>query len=511
VSLPRSAAAPARPLLRSLAVPILVLVLVVPILLGGGYVVSRVLRQSFGNSDARRAARTLNFTLLKDQLDEETGVRGFTSIPDPAFLDPYAAAKRDFPVKVAKLRERLTVLAIPGAGALLDDVVAVNGEWLAHVAAPLLANPNRAEARVLQFRGKALIDRFRRDSEELDAALVAREQGDNRALQSAIDNVSKLVFFAVSLIVVLAAAAAAAQSRLAARLEAARRRAESEARANLELRTAFETEKRIADTLQDAFAQRPLPVVPTLVFSATYIPATDETKVGGDWYDAVELAKGRVLFSLGDVEGHGIEAAVNMSRVRQALISAALIDADPAAVLRRVNDYLQSAGRMATAVAGYADAATYEFVYATAGHPPPLLLQPGRGPMLLECGGLPLGVLENCAYRTRRIQAVPGAVLVLYTDGAVEHSRDVLEGEALLVQAARTALEKNVTDLAASIRTEIFGRRQVGDDVAILTIGFAPGETTRMTFAADNTHGTVVSGPRGVGPKPSPASFGVAA
>jgi hypothetical protein len=84
-------------------------------------------------------------------------------------------------------------------------------------------------------------------------------------------------------------------------------------------------------------------------------------------------------------------------------------------------------------------------------------------------------------------------VLVLYTDGAVEHSRDVLEGEALLVQAARRALENKAVDLAASIRTEIFGRRQVGDDVAILTIGFAAGETTRMTFASDNAQGSVIS------------------
>jgi len=490
----------------------LVLVLVVPILLGGGFVVSRVLRQSFANSDSRRAARTLNFTLLKEQLDEETGVRGFTSIPDPDFLQPYEYARRDFPVKASKLRVYLRELALPNGQTLLDDAIAVNGDWLAQVALPLLANPRVPTARALQFRGKALIDRFRRDSEDLDGALVARERGDNLALEAAIDNVSVLVFVAVSLIVVFAGAGIAAQSRLLSRLEAARRRAETEERANLELRTAFETEKRIADTLQDAFVQRPLPVVPTLVFSAAYVPASDETKVGGDWYDAAELGNGRVLFSLGDVEGHGIEAAVNMSRARQALISAALIDPDPAQVLRRVNVHLQSSGRMATAVAGYADPNSYEFVYATAGHPPPLLLQPGRRPLLLECGGLPLGVLENCEYRTRRVQAVPGAVLVLYTDGAVEHSRNVLEGEALLVQAARTALEKNVSDLAASIRTEIFGLRPVGDDVAILTIGFAAGETTRMTFAARNAQGAVVSGRAGgAGPASTQAEFGAAA
>ncbi len=474
--------------------PLLVFVLVVPILLGGGYAVRSVLGQSFAKADTRRVARTLNFRLLKDQLDEETGIRGYTSIADRAYLDPYERASADFPPTVADLERLVTGLKLPGALEALHDAEAVNGQWQLLVARPLIAHPHPANAAQVQRLGRDLVDRFRRDTDHTDALLQGIERQDNASTQGAIDSVSFLILGAVTIVALLAAASTFAQNQLTMRLETARTRAEEQMRANLELRTAYETEKRIADTLQTAFAQRPLPVVPTLSFSATYIPATDETRVGGDWYDAVELPRGRVLFSLGDVEGHGIEAAVNMNRARQSLVSAALADPDPAAVLRRVNSQLLFTGRMATAVVGYADALTYEFVYATAGHPPPLLLQPGRAPMLLECGGLPLGVLEECVYKTRRVQAVPGSVLVLYTDGAVEHSRNVIEGEALLVQAAANALQNNASDLAATIRAEIFGRRSVGDDVAILTIGFSAGETTRMTFVSDGAKGSVVSG-----------------
>ncbi len=492
--------------LRSVLGPALVLVLVVAILFGGGYAVSSVLKRSIDNGDSRRAARTITFRLLKDQLDEETGVRGFTSIRDRSFLDPYYAAIADFTPLVPQLRERLEHLEIPGGPALLDDAVATNRLWLRTVATPLLTLQTSGDESSLQVRGKVLVDRFRGDLDRLDGLLVAREAGDNRSTQAAIDDVSLLVAVSVTLAVLLAGAFSVAQGRLSARLERARRNAEAESRANLELRTAYETEKRIADTLQGAFVQRPLPVVPALNFSATYIPATDEAKVGGDWYDAVELPQRRVLFSLGDVEGHGIEAAVNMNRARQALMSAALIDLDPSQVLRRVNSQLLTMGRMATAVAGYADASSYEFVYATAGHPPPLLLRPGQRPVLLECGGLPLGVLQDCVYRTHRVQAVPGSVLVLYTDGAVEHSRNVIEGEALLMQAAAAALENNDSDLAFAIRAEIFGTRPVGDDVAILTIGFTPGETARMTFVADNSQGAIINHVVAAADKPATAS-----
>jgi serine phosphatase RsbU (regulator of sigma subunit) len=281
---------------------------------------------------------------------------------------------------------------------------------------------------------------------------------------------------------------------LAARIERERQRSAEERRESDILRAAYVAEKRIADTLQEAFVQRPLPTHPTFRFSATYVPAGEEAKVGGDWYDALELPGNRVLFAIGDVTGHGIEAAVTMNRVRQALISSALLDPMPAALLQRVARELYIAkAPLVTAVAGFADAGTYEFVYATAGHPPPLLIEPGRPPRMLDCGSLPLGAMPENEYQTFRIQSVPGAMLVLYTDGAIEHSHDVIEGETILLAAAADAARLEPMDPATFIHNAVFNGREIGDDVAILTISFAAEPASGVRISADRAQ-TAFSG-----------------
>ncbi len=129
--------------------------------------------------------------------------------------------------------------------------------------------------------------------------------------------------------------------------------------------------------------------------------------------------------------------------------------------------------------------ATYEFVYATAGHPPPLLIEPGRAPRMLDCGSLPLGAMADNDYQTFRIQSVPGAMLVLYTDGAIEHSRDVIEGETILLAAAAEAARVEPPDPATFIHNAVFSGREIGDDVAILTIGFAAEPAVGVRISAE--------------------------
>jgi serine phosphatase RsbU (regulator of sigma subunit) len=186
------------------------------------------------------------------------------------------------------------------------------------------------------------------------------------------------------------------------------------------------------------------------------------------------MSKDRVMFVIGDVAGHGLEAAVAMNRARQTLISAALVDADPGPMLARANaELLRQNAQMVTVVCGHADASTYEFTYASAGHPPPILVEPGQPPRMLEFGGLPLAVMDAAVYRTIRVQSVPGAMLVLYTDGAVEHSKDVLRGESTLLEAVAQSVADEAANPAAAIHEAIFTDRSVGDDVAILTVAFA--------------------------------------
>ena len=265
-------------------------------------------------------------------LDEETGVRGYAATHNRLFLQPYNAALQPFATTLRTLRSDLTALKNSAALASVNDMGAANSDYLRTVASRLL-NESGENTEAIERHGKNVVDRFRADVAHVDALLTLREQIVNREVQSAIDRIGLLTGGAVALVLLISLLYAVQQANLAARIERERLRA-SEQRGEADvLRAAYATEKRIADTLQEAFVQRPLPTHPTFRFSATYVPASEEAKVGGDWYDALELPANRVLFAIGDVTGHGIEAAVTMNRVRQTLISSALLDPMPAALL----------------------------------------------------------------------------------------------------------------------------------------------------------------------------------
>jgi hypothetical protein len=235
-------------------------------------------------------------------------------------------------------------------------------------------------------------------------------------------------------------------------------------------------EKELADKLQEAFLQQQLPAVSNLGFSATYLPAAATVQVGGDWYDAFELPHGRILFSIGDVAGHGIDAAVTMSRARQAIIAAALYEADPGAILERANKTLMLQDtRFATAICGFVDPATLQVTYATAGHPPAILTTPLGGARLLEYDGLPLGIHLDATYPSFTFAAEPHSMLVLYTDGLLEYDRNLIQGERRMLETARAIAGRRVDNPAAEIQDAIFAQYEPLDDVAILTISFRDG------------------------------------
>ena len=235
-----------------------------------------------------------------------------------------------------------------------------------------------------------------------------------------------------------------------------------------------------------------------LRLGAAYLPASEEAKVGGDWYDALELPGDRVLLAIGDVTGHGIEAAVTMNRTRQLLISCALIDPARGPYWSVSTKSFRNESPMVTAIAALVDARDCEFAYAAAGHPPAVLSEPGKRARFLDIGLLPLGVLRDAAYRTYRVRSIPGALLVLYTDGAIEHSRDVVRGEELLLAAVESAAHASQSDVAAAICSSIFADRKAADDVAILTLRFA-GEASGSVAIFEHGTQTMVAAGRKAG------------
>ena len=234
----------------------------------------------------------------------------------------------------------------------------------------------------------------------------------------------------------------------------------------------YAREHHVADTLQRALLPERLPVDDRLAFDAAYLPGAEEAIVGGDWYDAFRLPDGRIAFSIGDVAGHGLRAAIVMGEVRQAFRAAALNPNSPSLVLERANTIVNMRANpvMVTAIFGIVDPRDGVVTYAAAGHPAPLLALPGGTVQLLPKDGLPLGIMDQIGATDWTFTLPPGVLFVLYTDGLIEHSRDVLAGEAQLVAALRATLAEPDEEPARALVGRVFRAARNTDDVATLTV-----------------------------------------
>ncbi len=232
----------------------------------------------------------------------------------------------------------------------------------------------------------------------------------------------------------------------------------------------FERERRVARSFQKAALPSRLPDVPGFAFHAIYEAGKAEALVGGDWYDAFTLANGRIVVSIGDVAGSGLPAAVTMASVRQAIRGAAHASADPSGMLEAADHALDDPERrFVTAFAGVIDPETSTIAYQNAGHPPPVLRLPDGSLRELLGGGAPLG-LRGADDTGAHVHALPaGSLLVLYTDGLIESTHDILEGGRRLRAALADSALSKVDDPAKLLHDLILvdGSR---DDVAILTV-----------------------------------------
>lgn len=259
-----------------------------------------------------------------------------------------------------------------------------------------------------------------------------------------------------------------------------------------ELSDLYEHERRIARRLQDAALPHAFPNVPGVRFDAYYRAGSDEALVGGDWYDVMRLADGRVVFSVGDVSGAGLDAAVTMTNVRQTLRGVAQLHPDPGLMLQAADSALalDAIDRQCTAFVGVFDPITGFLTYASAGHPPALLRGEDGALHELRTDGLPLGVEPRWSRSAEMAAIVPGAMLVVHTDGLTEAERDVLEGERRLHAVLGDPGLRAVGDAAVAIQARML-RGAPHDDVAILVMradddGERGGTLHRWVFASDD-------------------------
>lgn len=193
--------------------------------------------------------------------------------------------------------------------------------------------------------------------------------------------------------------------------------------------------------------------------------------MGGDFYDAFTFDDEHVALALGDVVGHGLLSASLMGQIRSALRALALLQRDPVAVVTALDRLVATLGdeAMATLAYGVLHVPSGRLRLVLAGHPPPLVRTEGVVAAVPGEPGLPLGALPGAGYRATELELPPGATLLLYSDGLVEHrTRSLGDGLGALATAFATAPD-DLADLSADLVSRLTGGANE-DDVALLVV-----------------------------------------
>ena len=235
----------------------------------------------------------------------------------------------------------------------------------------------------------------------------------------------------------------------------------------------YQQQKQFADSMQRSLLPREQPQAAGLDIGAVYASSA-RMDVGGDVYDFLDLADGKLAVVLGDVTGHGIDAAADMAMAKFVFRALAREHSEPADFLAAANEIVVEEigeGKFITMLYVTADGRAGELACASAGHPPPRVVRNGA-PSPLGVRGLALGIAAAQEYEVERVQLEPGDAAVLFTDGLLEARRDgELYGEerldASLARHASLPAEQLAVALVEDCRA--FGG-DLTDDCAVVVL-----------------------------------------
>ncbi|HET6530494.1 MAG TPA: SpoIIE family protein phosphatase [Actinoplanes sp.] len=280
----------------------------------------------------------------------------------------------------------------------------------------------------------------------------------------------------------------------------------------------YETEHRIATTLQHSLLPAALPRVPGAIVASRYLAGSSEAEVGGDWYDVIEFrgssdaprrpedqapvagtagtTSGEQLFLvIGDVVGKGVQAAAGMGQLSNALRAYILEGFDCGEALTRLNRLVDNLGRrqFATVVCVSFDPRSRRLTYSSAGHPSPVLAAPGdEGAFLYTTAlGPPIGALGDVSYPTRELFLQPGSRLLLYTDGLVEDRRSGIDSGLAELTTDVAKPTEHVEDLLDTLLTKAV-RHTRRDDIAMLALQVTEAREFVLRLPAEPTQLSVL-------------------
>ncbi len=236
----------------------------------------------------------------------------------------------------------------------------------------------------------------------------------------------------------------------------------------------LEMQRHIAETLQQTLLDIPEQTGGVL-FGHLYRSATKEAAVGGDFYDVLKVKNGRLAILIGDVSGHGVEAARVATLVKDVVHAFAHQFSHPHVVLSKTNDLLieKRTSGFVTVFLGILDPDTGVLSYSSAGHPNALLRTRSGEVELLEAASAPVGVFPHHSWKEDQVELEKDDLLLLYTDGAIEARRNgQFFGQEGLVKAFERWNDPSPELLPQALLAEVlaFSGGELSDDVAMLAL-----------------------------------------
>ncbi|MET9462120.1 SpoIIE family protein phosphatase [Streptomyces canus] len=237
-----------------------------------------------------------------------------------------------------------------------------------------------------------------------------------------------------------------------------------------------QSEHRLAVELQEAVLppwrgslRLPHQGTETLDLAAHYLASSASALIGGDWYDALELADGETLLSVGDLTGHGVAVASGMATLLGAVRGMAMAGTQPGQLMSLLNQLLDATVQPAlgSAVCCRYRPETRTLVWAQAGHPAPLLFRSGTGRRLNSPDGVLLGATSGAVYAQAEESLEPGDLLLLHTDGLVPGRSSTAAVDRLLDLAPRFDGARSAQDCVRMVMEE-FGETEREDDACVL-------------------------------------------
>jgi serine phosphatase RsbU (regulator of sigma subunit) len=414
-------------------------------------------------------------SILREQLSEETGLRGFVSTRDRYFLDPDGPPNPQFDQRIADLATLVQTTGVSEALPLVDDIRTTHDQWEKQVALPLLKDPGRHDSLAIQTLGKQLTDQLRASSQRLRDVLSAAGLRVQDQLGRTINLTVAISAGIVAIFAIVAVTLGLARATAVQRLE---------------------RERSLVDALQQTLrvGGTRLPRTET---GYSYVSATAEALVGGDLLDSWRDGTESGWFLIADASGKGIQAARHAAFVQYAIRALAAEVHDPGVVVERFNrlfiDTFNDPGIFVVLFLGRFDSRTRVLRYVGAGHSTAFVRR-GRAVEQLAPTGPIVGLDPDSIFAVGSVDVPVGATVLLATDGLTE-ARDTSgtflgdEGVAALLAAAPPDAQ-GICDLLVH-EAERRYNGEIADDLAILAMTVLAHED-----GADTGFSTMEAAPR---------------